>query len=386
MFSGNMKFLWLAAGAWLIGVSTLLYHDFIGNPVEERMRLCCEPARQIADLIAQSRSWNNLESVQKQRDLLTREAERVFEVVRELNQRETLLPALFPEGADPVARVRFAEAYHEAMKDLCRTLRADGPPTPAEIAEAGQDLAEREALRRETEEAVETASPKGKPRFGTRVTPESAENAQLYAQILKARRIACYATPTQFSREPLSILGAPPTIEQLWYAQLELWIQQDVARAVAALNAEAAKSGSVASGVERSPVKRICGVYVVGYQTAHGLAMISAPDTPWRDETRVIQPSFSRRVCDELTDVVVFELCLIVDQRDLINLVDRISDANLFQCTDIAIGAVATNDEQAGFLYGGEPAVVVRLEFEAYFLCEIYRPLMPAVVRERIGT
>jgi len=73
-----------------------------------------------------------------------------------------------------------------------------------------------------------------------------------------------------------------------------------------------------------------------------------------------------------------------MDQRDVLRLVDRVTQENLMCCTRIMTAAPTSDEEPAGYLYGPEPAVHVLIEFEAYFFRDIYEPLMPSSVRRRL--
>jgi hypothetical protein len=172
----------------------------------------------------------------------------------------------------------------------------------------------------------------------------------------------------------------------MWFAQVGLWIQQDTVAAVAQLNEEATKPSPMAACVEQMPVKRIVALRVHGYWVRDHLVRFAMPTAGRQSVSGSTAPSSSHAAKDEGFDVVVFRVVAIVDQRDLLQLIDRISRKNFCRCAGVTYAGITDKETAAGYLYGTEPAVCVALDFEAYLSRDIYRPLMPRDVRELLDT
>ena len=84
------------------------------------------------------------------------------------------------------------------------------------------------------------------------------------ARVTKARSILCYYDEGTFHRSPLVFQEEAPPPEEMWFAQVGLWIQEDVARAIAELNGEAANQVTGTDPcVQDLPVKRLVFVRVL---------------------------------------------------------------------------------------------------------------------------
>jgi hypothetical protein len=364
----------IMAGLGLGGILSLVVSGITHDRVREKMRAELLIARDIPTLVADPKSAQAAAAEQHRRDELARELAELCRAAGAINRREPLLANVFPTGGPPHLRVRFMERYRDAIADLLTQLRAGGLPTEAERAAAREDLAERDALEREKVDEVSAAW------TGQRGVGETNRVLQ-YAQAAQARRLWCYATAEAFARSPSGPGTGAPRVEELWFAQVELWIQQDVVAAIEEMNEEAAAAYGKGACVEQMPVKRIWSVFVLGYQLQDGLLPFQVPSAS-RPALRVAVPvSFTGRMCDGEFDVVVFQMAVVLDQRDVLQLIDRIAKRNFYQCTAVKCAAVPPADAAEGYLYGTEPAMYVGLEFELYMWREIYGPLMPAGVR-----
>ncbi|MBU0618522.1 MAG: hypothetical protein KKI02_12460 [Planctomycetes bacterium] len=370
----------IAAGLGLVGVFSLAIIGAAEDSVRREMRAQAALARAIPGLIADAK---NAEAVAAQKHIqaeLAREVAELYAAAERINRREPVLADVFPDGGQVHRRVRFAELYRDALDEFVRQLRGGGPPTPAEIEAARQDLAEAAELRNEEAERTRAVGMSNPPRHGVGRDDEAVS----YASVLKARGIRCYVHDGVFERRELGGQGSAPSVEQLWLAQVELWIQRDVVGAIAEMNDEAARVHGRRAGVEQMPVKRIWGVRVLGYQLRDGLLLFPTPDGLSCEVWKSVPVSFTGRACDGEFDVVVFQMVVVMDQRDVLQLIDRVGKRNFYQCTAVAYEAVPEPDANAGYVYGTEPVVCVGLEFEWYMWREIYGPLMPAGVRRTV--
>ena len=74
-----------------------------------------------------------------------------------------------------------------------------------------------------------------------------------------------------------------------------------------------------------------------------------------------------------------------MDQRDILKLVEQISNNRFYTLVRAAYKEVPPNSMLTGKIYGSEPAVNAVLEFEFVMLGGLFREWMPVVVCEKYG-
>jgi hypothetical protein len=213
------------------------------------------------------------------------------------------------------------------------------------------------------------------------------------AKVAKAKSILCYYDESTFHVSPFVLQDAAPLPEEMWFAQVGVWVQEDVVRAIAELNQAAADR--VTEGdpcVQDVPVKRLVLVRVLGYEVEakererEGRIWFPALDSGRASVGNYGGPSLTGRRCDDQFDVVRFVVSVVIDQRDLLQLIDRISRVNFYQCLSARYEMVDHETAMAqGYFYGTDPVVQATLEFEGYMAREVYGPLMPVAVRRLLG-
>ena len=185
-------------------------------------------------------------------------------------------------------------------------------------------------------------------------TTEPKYNAFLRANVEKAKSIRCYVDPTTFHRALFADAGGAPPLDQMWYGQVGLWVQQDIVDAIKNLNDAAAKSsGDSDAFVEQMPVKRLISVQVHGYMKADGKLLLfsSSAGAGAGAVEGAMDPSFTQRKSDELFDIVRFSVTAVVDQRQVLQFVESINRTNYYRLLTIGYDAVDRSVDQAvGYL------------------------------------
>jgi len=173
--------------------------------------------------------------------------------------------------------------------------------------------------------------------------------------------------------------AAIPDEASIWFAQLGLWIEEDVAQSLADINKNA-------KSVIDAPVKHLLkltwkGEYILGAPagTATG-ADPAAPITPMK------QMSPTGRVCCQMYDVVQYELRMRVAADKLPQVLDELGrnrlitvlkvDVNAFDSAAAAVG---------GYFYGEDPVVEVTVQCEELFLRKWTVPFMPDLIKKYLG-
>lgn len=223
---------------------------------------------------------------------------------------------------------------------------------------------------------------------------EKPENdPKIVAAVNKASSIRIYVDDGALHQMGIIQAERVPPVEELWYAQQSLWIQQDVIAAIAALNERFAGRVDGQANVLNLPVKRLEYVRVNGYKLEEG----TVPFPPAIEAgpgggggTRVQQleqlpPTFTGRTSNEEFDVIHFSMAVWVDQRYVLQLVDAISRENLYQCVDMDLQAIQPHERPEGFFFGAAPIMRVTLDFEGYFARSVYKQWMPEEIAVLVG-
>lgn len=331
-----------------------------------------------------------------------------------------LVEGVFPNG-NKEKRMAFRDAYEQAMKELYVAMRAGEPPTSAEIKIWEDKIIEEKYQReqREKDPSQPPPPPIGAPYNEAGVlTPDGARiKAEERASIAKAQQIDIYAVRWEDVRaqdrdrvsslhfdpamRPRATLEAP-TIEECWWAQVGYWIQKDVVDAIIAANKEA--------GQKLPDPKK--DVWVVNLPVKELISIRVRPgflgDTP--DATAALAPAggysealppgsadlvFTHTTSSADVDVVQFTLKVVVDQREILKLVEKICSDRFYVNLRIDYRKVPPNRLMKGKIYGPAPVVNAVMDFEAIMVgrgvgegdesYSEFRRLMPPSVCEEYG-
>ncbi len=235
----------------------------------------------------------------------------------------------------------------------------------------------------------------------------------------------------------------------MWQAQLTLWIQQEVCLALADVNNAAVKKIKASQenapiDVTTLPVKRIIRLSVGNYRSkgparqaaetekggrsgktkkskgrrrdkttpegAKGGALSggnlgklmgagrNTARTTKREESgasgetialglSLTGPVWTGREGDQHLDVVPVGMKLIVDERYLLQVIDRICRMNFYVFTQVSYRRLEREDLEGPYVYGPSPLIEVSMTFDRYFYTnvEAYKGLMPPSVHEALG-
>lgn len=367
----------------------------------------------------QSRPVNqrNIEAEQERIDLVLKDRDRVFAKARELYNHEPLVPEALPDGDDAAGR-RFRKTYKAALDKLYESLTAGQPATRAEISEAQAKIEDERARAKRAQAEGETPDQgkQGPPRTAAGVLTKSGarSDAVARANMAAAQTIYCYANAYEpkdtssdrgrgrgqpkvaaLDYDPLLMAGLntvdAPLPEDVWRAQVGYWIQKDVVEAINAINNEAGKE--LSDQGERPwvgvlPVKDVISIrvsqdYVLPSEEEFGAADAGGYTEAFPPGTAA--SVFTRTASNEIYDVRQFSVKLIMDQRDILRLVDKLTANKFHTLLRTAYVVVPPNRDMHGKIYGPEPVVNVVLDFETILLGDVFRPMMPTVVCERLA-
>jgi len=396
-----------------------------------------------------------IDAIRRKNEALIGQKRQVDQYLARVNPRQPLVPNVFPEiTVVPVSIYEFRKAYIAALNELLVRLKARPAPNDQEIREMELQIRAYEEDRRRKELAEDTRSrgssvrsgvgedsgsrlfPGGGAVFGptgptggsgigayadANMTPEEKAKSipAVRMSLVRAHEIYCYGSTASLDavKEVMEWeLGRRPDVEQLWMAQMGLWIQQDVLGALAKLNDDtASRLKEEDRWVANMPVKDILsfavGTYTVGTEAgtetgAAGMGQGAGWIEPVTDRSAsatgssaaTIPPpaepaaAFTRQTStnNPLADVMRFAVELVVAARDLPRVIDAICRSGFYAPISVSYRTPETDASFVGKIYGPDPIMHVRIEWEGYFLHEIYRGtperpgLMPQKIKDQI--
>ena len=432
---------WISLVCWLVTLLAIAFGvlGMLSDSVVKEMEQIKESANGIAGLRGDPQNEATINGEKERGQKFRQEYDAVVSAAESINVRKPLLEGVFPT-AQYELQFRFNEAYTRRIGELPKLMDAGDLPSAQEIQDEVEVLAEiarlkaaeegRDEPTQKTPDARQPGGPdqppfaRGEPapgghdpRSGGRRVGEppgpgwlegagaqtagptaalpagvTQEDVRRRAAAKKARVVRMYASPrSSFHVSPLAQAEGAPPPKEMWYAQVGLWIQEDLAKALARVNDEAAQGLPPAdANVTHLPIKRLEGVRVAGYVTAAD-HLVAFPALAGTERTSAgpgggaLEPSFTGRKSDNQFDVVRFTLTVIVDERELFKLVDAVTRQNFYQLVGLNY-EVSDSADAAGHYYGEAPVVRATLDFEGYFARRLFKALMPEAVLAELGT
>jgi hypothetical protein len=351
-----------------------------------------------------------VETRRKYNEAVQGDIERTAQKVSDFNSgpRPLMHRGVFPSPITKDAPFEFREVYRDQFDPLLLALQAGDKPSPKLVELVRRymrdDLMPEMGLIRGHD--YDYGPIRGKKTVGYKLDNQAGEMA--------AREVAIqsriYAAYESFEIHPLIAGEDMPSPGEMWEAQLNLWIQSDVVNAISSTNAQAAatldEEGKDLTIME-APVKHLLGVKIHGY-VAEGLSTGSSASsrlrvpTPTRGRASLVRQSgakqdagrlklarkisFTNRQCNDDYDVIAFDFSVICDARDIFLLLREMAKVNLMTQTGMTVKVVPPPKDFTSYVYGEDPIVEVKLEYEAYFLRDIFtKQYMPDELKEQLG-
>ncbi len=319
------------------------------------------------------------ELIARQETLLNRALRPQTYNVFEGRDRQVLVPGALPKPTNAV-RFEFKTAYVQAYKELYRRLNAGLGATPEEILNEQQ--IEDAKGRGGDNVNLGPWAPKGGDAAAESETPSSGENKSV-AEILKGypkaravekktRRFYMYVNENAMPQHPIANMNDQPETADIWYAQMTLWIQQDIAEALASVNdkrAETLKAQDRAYDcwVAHMPVKHLKALTSLPWLGKGGGGMgVGKPGT-----------SFTGISNDTVKFVVPIQIQLVVEEAAMMDVIDSVCRIGFYTPTLATYRRVETSPLQDEYIYGDAPCVEVTLEFEGYYFRRVYDAWIP---------
>lgn len=224
----------------------------------------------------------------------------------------------------------------------------------------------------------------------------------------RASEIGVYATMDNLPNNPAKVLraipGSPPSIQECFAWQADLWVMSEVFRAIREANTPPGES--TPSSVDRAVVKRILMIEPSGGWIR--LARSSEDDPMGQLDAAARQPDGGAAVDgisaiippkwgysvtgrwggknNKLYDVRNARLTVVVSSARLPVLIDAISKSNFMAVTEVSLFEVDMwNDLDAGYYYGEENVVRAVIDIEMVWFKSWLEPIVPPSLRDQLG-
>ncbi len=252
-------------------------------------------------------------------------------------------------------------------------IKAKLPPTEAEI-KLRQDEAEAQIRARFTK-----TNDKGEITNAETVNTEvqkARESTGVQTRLTRAREATVYLDPVQvFKPDPKMNVNTAPSPNDMFEAQIGLWIQQEICEAIKQTNAGAK------SGVIDAPVKRVLDLKFTSPYYAVTGPPTPPPEAP-QNEANKLTLDYGKNplghVSGEFYDVIPFQINLICDADRLPEALTGLTANRYMMCRRVEVVSVDSALAFAqGYLYGSRPVVQVNIEAQYLLLRKFIAPKMP---------
>lgn len=303
---------------------------------------------------------------QEQTQKLESEAKGVKAVAIRLNQRALLVPDSLPQPA-PTTDFTFRDQYERVMKSFPGFLHAGQP-----IAQADIDLAKKDIWAKQYQSQLVPRSDGSEDlTLKQQLETKFNEQVQNLAETMKykqAESILLYMAPDaiESSAQVSGTTGSAPSATNIWYAQLMLWVQTDVADAILATN-------SPSGNVVKAPIKNLLKLQIDPYRPAGEAATNYAV-------------SVTGRMANKEYDVIPFKLVVHVETDRLPMFLEELSRNRFITVTQVNLTAVNTVIQSTkNFVYGSAPVVEATISCEMLMFRDWTKSLMPKDVKVQLG-
>ncbi len=356
---------------------------------------------------AQGRNPVNRDTIEAERlrvETVKASYDSVLELAYSLNRYEPLPPppgeTFFPVPTRD-GKLQFGDIYRGAFVQMLDDLKAGEPPSEIDVQRMREEMEDERRYRKSILDD-DTAEPGlldddaeiGPANESGLVTSQEAmASPATRAAMRRAREINCYATRGAFQEHMNVYDGLTPEVDDMWAAQMSLWIQQDIVSTIARINGDAAEKLKETGGrgwVATLPVKELISIRVsdyLGTEAAPGRRQVALKGDDPAFPPANVDSVFTGTKSDDLFDVVQFTLKMVVDARVLPMVIDEVCGNRFHTLLNVQYAYDRDKFENLrmeGRIYGSNPTITVVMDFETIFFGDPYRCDMPDKVLERI--
>jgi hypothetical protein len=303
-----------------------------------------------------------------------------------LNSHDLLVPETLP-NPDTNARVKFREAYLAGKAApstvvLAGMLNSGWPLSSAEIA-AADDTEKKNNYDSQVHlvngkpdpddvKRVEKAWSLAKPQFELGKQVDVASHQSIYVNPTMLNNALIYGRPTE-----------TPSAYAIWTAQLENWIEQDIANGIIHADTDPG-TNQIPPDIRQAAVKQWVSLTIPATIHAFGAAPGDAnPSNPLGDAPNL---SITGRACNGMYDVVHVTIQLDIDESRIQQVLCNLTAHQLLTVTHVDVtpldGPKLLMDN---FIYGTQPCVRLTIDLEDLFMRSWIDKYKPAGVNTAIN-
>ena len=221
----------------------------------------------------------------------------------------------------------------------------------------------------------------------------SAELATLQDRMIREVAEKCLVyinADTMDVQTTLVNTAGQPEPSVIFFAQLGLWVQEDLFQGIRQVN-----EGAGASNVGTAPIKHLIKVDVIEQFIGMSGAASADPNNPApplsNDPSAPLTPNYSvtpsGRVSNGLFDVIHMNVVMVVEADRLPMVLDQLGRGRLLSV--IRVDRIEPMDTaaaaNAGYFFGNKPCVRVEMVVEDLLLRKWTEPLMPEAIKSALG-
>jgi hypothetical protein len=295
--------------------------------------------------------------------------------------RQPLVADALPKAKSAV-RIEFKGAYKREFGNLYRHLRARGGPTQDEMLQQEIQIAK---LKRGSAEGGgwQIFRPSPAPRDTGGASPKRAlglmgllrESPQARAADQVARSVYMYAEEGAFGIHDLAMNKTAPAPVEIWQAQMSLWIQQDIAAALAWCNEKR---------VEELREQKVEEPFWVAQMPVKHLRELSIEDALGNGggsnhRGRGFAVSFTGTKNNNKMFMVPLRLDLVIEEAALMSVLEELCGVGFY--TVVAVNTRAVDPDptflQRVYVYGQDPVLQVVIDLEGCYFREVFEEWIP---------
>ncbi|MCC6424172.1 MAG: hypothetical protein IT447_11890 [Phycisphaerales bacterium] len=314
---------------------------------------------------------------------VSEESRKMLMIAEQINQQnrqllvENELPR--PHSTD---QIRFQQAYGGFFTDMQSKMHGGTPPTAEQIKTASEQLWAQKFQPRifntngvSNEQQVKAQYEDEMKRLPDALKTQIAQNSMVYVDP------AAFDINTTITNAAAGSL--PPESPVIFWAQIGMWIQQDVANAISETNKSAAN-------VIAAPVKRLRRMempkgFVTNFKQGDNNQPMAGGSLNG-PLPRVKSVSATGRVSNPLFDVAHFTITVDVDAEQIPAFLRELNKNRFLTVLRTDLASVDSGSEQAaGYVYGDKPVVTLTLTCETLFMRSWLTKLMPESIKASLG-
>lgn len=300
--------------------------------------------------------------------------------------RKPLVENVLPAPAGNSDALQFREVYSKEFETLTSRLRPGQKPALDAIQAEQVQLDMRGKVNPRTEggsswdihRIFSTTSVKVDP--GKQTPLELLRNwAASTVAYRNAENCRVFVEPNAFGRHRLTQATTPPTANEIWQAQMSLWIQQDIVTAVARTNERRAAELVAANRpdddwVAYMPIKHIEKV-VIGNHLGGPGGGSNLEQVKW-------VTSMTGKTANNDFFVVPIQLHLVVEESALPSILESFCGVGFYTPVGVQFWSVKPNPLQVNYVYGDSPVVKLQLDMEGYYFHVVFGQWIPKELQD----